>query len=297
MFGNIFYHQTMRKTVAVFGTLFNDISIVRRDKTGKEIKRIKVPLAYGPKERYLARTEKEPDFNQGSTIELPRLAFQIVSFNYDGSKKLNTMHRNRRAIDGNGNQVDRQFNPVAYKLGIELYVLSKFIDDGNQIVEQILPWFTPDYTVTTKAIPALQLIDDVPVTLQSVNMTDNYEEDWLNRRDITWTLNFEVKVNFYGPIKPEDVITKAQVDFLVPPAGKSVHDESVRDATPRLSRYTLEPLPGSTFEENFGYTDSYEDFDDNKKYNPETGVDENVVLKIKPSGVQSKEKFGTDIVE
>lgn len=295
MFGNIFYHQTMRKTIAVFGSLFNDISIVRRDKNGNEIKRIKVPLAYGPKERYLARVEKEPDFSQGPTIELPRMAFQIVSFAYDSSRKLNTMHRNRTAIEGDGSQVNRQFNPVSYKLGIELYVLSKFIDDANQIVEQILPWFTPDYTVTVKAIPALRLIDDVPVTLQSVNMADNFEDDWLNRRDIIWTLNFEVKTHFYGPIKPEDVITKAQTDFLIP--NGDAQDPVVRAAAPRLSRYTLEPLPGSTFEENYGYTDNYEEFNDNLKYNPVTGNDEPVSLKIGPSGISSKEKFGLDKLE
>ena len=295
MFRDIFYHQTMRKTIAVFGSLFNDISIVRRDKNGNEVKRIKVPLAYGPKERYLSRMTKEPDFGAGpDAIELPRMSFQIVSFNYDAARKLNTMHRNRRAIAGNSTQATRQYSPVSYKMGIELHVLSKFIDDANQSIEQILPWFTPDYTVTIKAIPALQLIDDVPVTLQSVNMTDNFEDDWLNRRDIIWTLNFEVKTHFYGPIKTEDIITKTQTDFLVPTG--SVNDPVVQAATPRLARYTIEPLPGSTFENNFGYTDSYEDFNDNKKFNPVTGNDENVVLKIGTFGISSEEKFGTDIV-
>lgn len=292
MFGNIFYHRTMRKAIAAFGTLFNDISIVRRDAQHNEVKRIKVPLAYGPKEKYLARVAKEPEFNQGQTIELPRLAFQIVSFNYDGSRKLNTMHKNRKAIEGDGSHVNRQFNPVAYNLGIELYVLTKYIDDANQIIEQILPWFTPDYTITVKTIPELNLIDDIPVTLQGVTMSDNYEDDWLTRRDVIWTLNFEVKLLFYGPIKPQDVITKVQTDFLVPSPGRSVHDKQARDETPRIARNIIEPLPGSTFEEDFGYTSSYYDYDDNKKFNPETLLDEDVVLKNKPTGIQSKEKFG-----
>lgn len=292
MFGNIFYHRTMRKVVSAFGTLFNDISIVRRDSAGREVKRIKVPLAYGPKESYLARAAKEPELNQGATIELPRLAFQIVSINYDGARKLNTMHKNRKAIDGVSSQVLRQYNPVAYKLGIELYVLAKYIDDANQIVEQILPWFTPDYTVQLKTIPEIGLIDDVPITIQSVNMNDNYEDDWLTRRDIVWTLNFEVKCLFYGPVKQADVITKVQTDFLVPGPGKSVHDEQHRAETPRIARNVVEPLPGSTFEEDFGFTNTYTEYDDNKKFNPETGLDEDVVLKSKPSGIQSKEKFG-----
>lgn len=292
MFGNIYYHSTMRKIIAAYGSLFNDISVVRRDQTGQEVKRIKVPLAYGPKERYLARIAKEPDFNQGAMPELPRLAFQLVSFTYDGARKLNTMHRNKKAIENDSNHVNRQYNPVAYKLGIELYVLAKYIDDANQIIEQILPWFTPDYTVTIKTIPQLNLSDDVPITLLGVNMVDNYEDDWLNRRDVIWTLNFEVKALFYGPIKPQDVITRVQTDFLIPAVGKSVHDQQTRDETPRAARTTIEVLPGSTFENDFGYTTTFETFSDNLKFNPDTGLDEPVVLKTKPAGVQSKEKFG-----
>jgi len=292
MFGNIFYHRTMRKVVSVFGSLFNDISIVRRDAQGKEIKRIKVPLAYGPKERYLSRTSKEPDFNQGYTIELPRLAFQIVSFNYDGARKLNTMHRNKKAIAGDGSHVNRQYNPVSYKLGLELYVLAKYIDDANQIIEQILPWFTPDYTVTIKAIPEVNLIDDVPITLQAVSMADNYEEDWLTRRDIIWTLNFEVKTLFYGPVKPEDVITKIQTDILVGPIGNSVQDQIARNATPRSARHLIEALPGETFEDDFGFSESYTEYTDNKKFNPETGLDEDIVLKIKTEILHTGEQFG-----
>lgn len=292
MFGNVFYHQTMRKMVAVFGTLFNDISVVRRSSTNQEIKRMKVPLAYGPKERFLARLSKQPDFNQGQTIELPRLAFQITNITYDGTRKLNTMHRNVQAIEDTGELVKRQYNPVAYKLTMELYVLAKYIDDANQIVEQILPWFTPDYTVTVKSIPELQLIDDVPVTLQSVNMSDNYEDDWLSRRDIVWTLTFEVKTLFYGPVKPKPVITTTQVDFLVPGIGKDVQEAQTLAETPRISRATVEPFIGSTFNEIFGYEDSIETFSDSKKYDPISGTDQDVVLKINSDGILSKERFG-----
>jgi hypothetical protein len=292
MFTNIFYHGTIRKAILAFGTIFNDISVVRRDKFGREIERIKVPAKYGPTESYLIKTNKNPDFNDSVVIEFPRIGYQTTSFTYDGSRKLNTMHKNRKSIENDGSHVNSQYNPVSYKIGMELYIISKYGDDGNQIVEQILPWFTPDYTVTIKAIPELNLIDDVPITITGVAANDNFEDDWITRRDVVWTLNFEMKVLFYGPIRVKNVITKVQTDFLVPPPGSSVHTQQVRDETPRAGRIITEILPGSTYEENFGATTNFFEFDDNKKFNPVTGLDEDVLLKIKSTGIQSKEKFG-----
>lgn len=293
MFGNIFYHNTFRKVVVAFGTVFNDISIIRRDKQYREVRRIKVPLAYGPREKYIVRNLEDPKLTKGVNIELPRLAFQIVGVSYDGQRKLNTMHKNARRILGDNSHMKRLYNPVVYNIGMELYVLAKYIDDANQIVEQILPWFTPDYTLTIKSLPEMGFLDDLPMNLNNVSLADNYEEDWVNRRDVTWTFQFDIKVPFYGPIKVDDVITKAQVDTLVPAPGESVHDSQVRQETPRNARVSITPDPlDANPEDDYGYTTYIESFTDVKKYDPITGTDKNISVKVQPSGIQSEEGFG-----
>lgn len=294
MFGNIFYHNIFRKIVISFGTIFNDITVIRRNRQGREVNRIKIPLAYGPREKYLVRILEDPELNRGVNIELPRLAFQIIGITYEGPRKLNTMHKNAKRIVGDNEHMRRAFNPVVYRIGMELYVLSKYIDDANQIVEQILPWFTPDYTVTIKSIPELGLTDDIPIHLTNVSLADNYEEDWVNRRDITWTFQFDIKAPFYGPIKTQDVITKAQTDILVPRPGGDVHDAQTRQETPRSERITVVPDPlDADPEDDFGYTTYIETFTDVKKYDPVSGTDKNVTAVIKPDGIPSEEKVST----
>lgn len=273
MFGRTYYHQSLRKAVAIFGTIFNDINIARRESNGDIKEQIKVPLAYGPREKYLVRINDDPDLQREVAITLPRMAFEMTSFNYDGQRKLNTI---RKVIKHEGqNSVERAFNPVAYNIGIDLNIMTRYMDDANQIVEQILPFFTPSYVVTAKSLPKLGLLDDVKIQITGVNLQDNYDDDWLNRREIIYTLSFEMKVYFYGPVKEEPIINKVQVDSSVPSG--DLDDPNTLNNAPRHERVTIIPDPSnSTPLDDFGFTETYETFTDVKKYNPVTGNDEDI---------------------
>lgn len=291
MFGRPFYHYTFRKLVASFGAIFADIFVIRRASNGKEIERIKVPLAYGPAEKYLVRVADDPELSRNYAIKLPRMSFEIKSIEYDSNRKLNTIKTNIAEIDQNQNQVFRQFQGVPYKISIELSVLSKYIDDANQIIEQILPWFTPAFTITINSIPGMKYKDDVPITLTSVTLQDNYEEDWASRRDIVWTLTFDLKTTFYGPIVERNIITKAITDIFNT-SQIDISDPNSRQAVPRSARATVEVTPeNATFVDDFGFIETYEGFLDAKVRDPVTGIDVPVTNKITPNLIESEEKI------
>jgi hypothetical protein len=168
MFGDIFYHKTHNKVMAAFGTLFNDITVVRRDENDEEIERIKVPIAYGPRDKFLVRIADDPDLERPGSITLPRMSFEMIDYSYDGDRKLNT---NRKVSSyPTSDQRDRVFNPVPYNLSVNVSVMTRYMDDGNQIIEQILPWFTPEYTIGIKSLPELDLRDDIDVVLNNVSL-------------------------------------------------------------------------------------------------------------------------------
>jgi len=275
MLGNSpFYHSSLRKLVSAFGVLFNDVFIVRTFKDGAEKERVRVPLAYGPKEKYLARAQQDPTLNRPVAITLPRMSFVITSLRYAGARKLNTIHKNTK-ITSDNRTLMRQFNPVAYDVDFELSIMVKNIDDGNQIIEQILPFFTPDFTITINSIPSLSLKDDLPITLHNVSYSDNYDDSWEKRREIIWTLSFTAQALFYGPIREQEVITTVQSDILIPEG--SPHNKDDRDKTPRSVRTKTSPKPpNADLGDDFGYTESTEEFNDHKKFNPHTLDDEEV---------------------
>lgn len=193
MFGGHFYHASIRRLVSVFGTMFNDINIVRKDQAGNVKSMVRVPLAYGPKEKFLARIDEEPVLNQNSVaIKLPRMSFEIVSINYDTQSKLN---RNNRVTGENGSFY--MFAP--YIISINLSIMTKNQDDALQVLEQILPYFQPEYTVTIKEGADNSLKTDVPITISSIDMAEDYEGDFMTRRAIIYTISFDAKVRFYGP--------------------------------------------------------------------------------------------------
>lgn len=272
-----FYHGTFKKVVIAFGTLFDGLQIVRKDVDGREVKRITVPINYGPREKFLVRQKDDKDLNRPIDIVLPHMSFEMTSFNYKGMAKLNTMHMQRVTDDDDTHKILKQFNPVVYDIGLQLNIMSKYADDGNQIVEQILPFFTPNYTVTIKSIPELDLKDDVPFTIRSIELLDNYDDDWKDRRNIIWTINFGATVYFYGPITKQGIIRKVSVDTLIPPTDSDLYNPEVLAKIPRVHRHTVEPDPGEAIPEStYGYTETIEDFDDGKKYNPDTGDDEDI---------------------
>lgn len=291
MFGKPFYHHTFKKLVASFGAIFANIFIIKRATNGKEIERLKVPLAYGPAERYLVRTTENPQFDRDYAAKLPRMSFEIKNIEYDAQRKLNTIKSNIAEIDENQKQVFRQFQGVPYQITMELSILSKYIDDANQIVEQILPWFTPAFTITLNSIPGMNYKDDVPVTLVSVSMQDNYEEDWKTRRDIVWTLTFTLKTIFYGPVIDRNVITRSITDTYVA-SFVDLQNNSELQAVARTGRAIAEVTPeGATFLDDYGYTETLQGFSDAKVRDAQTGNDVAVRNLVQPNIIESTQKI------
>ena len=209
MLGNTFYHETMRKCVIGFGTLFNDIHITRKDSSGNIIQSMKVPLAYGAKNKFLARLTEDPNLNKSVAITLPRVGFEIGQIAYDSTRKLNKIQKVKKAGSA-GNKVDTQYMPVPYNIDFELYVMSKNSDDALQIVEQILPYFTPEFTVSINDVQK----HDIPIVLMDVSQEDQWEGASINeRRLIIWTLSFQLKTYLYGPAK-ESVVVKEAITQL-----------------------------------------------------------------------------------
>lgn len=211
MFGGHFYHETIRRSVAVFGTIFNNISIVRKDNTGEVKSIVKVPLAYGPKQKFLARIEEQAALtDQKVAIKLPRMSFEITSLTYDPQTKL--QKGTKQTITANGTTRNSVMGPVTYRMGMQLNIMTKNQDDALQIIEQILPFFQPDYTVTVKQVND-NIKSDMPIVLQGVQITDDYEGDFSTRRAIVYTLDFETRVRFYGDTNEGKVIRKTLTEF------------------------------------------------------------------------------------
>ena len=258
MFSGHFYNATLRKLVAVFGTMFNNISVVRRNSAGDVTNITRVPLAYGPKQKFLARIDEQQDANKEQVgIKLPRMAFEIVSLTYDTNLKLSKFNT-QLALDpddDNGRKILR--SPVPYRIGIQLNIIAKNQDDALQILEQILPYFQPEYTVTVKDLAGLTGVNtDVPITLTSVTMSDDYEGDFLTRRSIIYALDFELRARFYGPVTKKQVIKTTLVDIAV---------DAVDNKVERL-KSTVDPLTaneGDTYDivdsiDFFTDTDAFE---------------------------------------
>jgi hypothetical protein len=206
MFGQYFYHSHIRKTVSVFGTLFNNIVVQHKEASGSVVNNIKVPLSYGPRQKFLTRLFEEPDLNAPEVaIRLPRMSFELTGMTYDTSVKLNKM--NTIATPSiHGQSTIR--NPVPYIMNFTLSVYAKNQDDALQIVEQIIPYFNPEYVVTIKEIPELGITRDIPVVLQSVTYSDDYEGDFSTRRVLIYTLDFSMKTFFYGPTNLDQGVIK-----------------------------------------------------------------------------------------
>jgi len=213
MLNTHFYHAITRKTVAAFGSIFNDIKVIRRDSAGEVTQISRVPLAYGPRQKFLARIEAEPDITEPMVaIKLPRMSFEIVSMIYDSESKINKMNQFKTGTITDGSR-ESVYAYAPYKIGISLSIMTKNQDDALQIMEQIIPYFQPDYTITVNDLPDLGLKNDIPIVLNSISMAEDYEGDFLTRRAIIYTLEFETRVRFYGPTETKNVILTSSVDI------------------------------------------------------------------------------------
>lgn len=204
---NVYYHGIIRKCIVGFGSLFSDIYIDRREGdsvTGTVSQRLQIPLAYAPKEKWIVRLDQDPSLENHVYTTLPRMSFEIIGYNYDPQRKVNRMQQ-LKCGDGTGT-VSTMYTPVPYNLDLSLYILTKTQEDGLQIIEQILPTFTPEYTLSINVVPDMNVKIDVPIVLNSVSVQDDYDGDFQTRRFVTHSLNFQMKMNLFGPFSGRNVI-------------------------------------------------------------------------------------------
>lgn len=202
-----FYYQLTRKYVILFGNMFNNIVVKRINKTtNTEIERFKVPIVYAPKEKYFARLRADPDLARPVQSVLPRMSFELTGFTYDAMRKQNSLLRMAKA--NNASRTDSMYMGVPYDLTFDLQIYARNVDDGTHIVEQILPYFNPDYTVTIDAVPQIGFLKDIPIILNSVSNVVEHEGNFDSVRYVSWTLNFTMKAYFYGPISSPKIIRK-----------------------------------------------------------------------------------------
>jgi hypothetical protein len=211
-----FYHEILRRTVVSFGSLFNNISIKHSDNNGNVTSVVKVPLAYGPTQKFLARLEQSPNLNKPVQITLPRMSFELMGISYDSARKSTTTQTFLTSSSTDKKQEKKAYLPVPYNLDFELSIMTKLNDDMLQIVEQILPYFQPAYTITVDLVNEIGEKRDIPVVLNSITMTDDYEGDFSTRRALIYTLRFTAKTYLFGPISSvsSDVIKKVSVGFI-----------------------------------------------------------------------------------
>jgi hypothetical protein len=234
MFGKYAYNEIIKRTIIAFGTLFNNIQIRHQDGSSNDISLIKVPIAYGPIQKFLARLDEKPDPRNRVAITLPRMAFEMTSIQYDASRKVSTIQTFQANKTGTGPV--QVYMPAPYNIGIQLSIISKYQDDMLQIIEQILPYFQPQFNVTVDLVNSIGEKRDIPIILESISMSDDYEGDYSTRRSLVYTLNFTAKTAIFGAISDNEspIIKKVQVDY---------YTNTERASASRQLRYTVEPRP------------------------------------------------------
>jgi len=233
MLSNYFYHEILRKTIISFGTLFNDIQIKHKDKSGSDFSIITVPIAYGPIQKFLARIEQSPNIRKEVAITLPRMSFEMTGISYDPSRKSSTM-QTFKSVDKDSNEVTKVYMPVPYNVNFRLSIMSKLNEDALQVIEQILPYFQPHFNLTVDLVSSIGEKRDIPMILNNISMDDQYEGDFTTRRVLIYTLDFTAKTYLFGPTgSPNDaLIRQVQVDY---------YSDTNRVNASRQLRYVAEP--------------------------------------------------------
>ena len=266
MLGNRFYNQGFRKLIIAFGQIFNNIVIQRTNSTGGVTARIKVPLAYAPKEKFLVRLDQQANLESREfATTLPRMGFEIKGLAYDPSRKLTRVQKYSKVKSGeSGEKMNYNYTPVPYNISMNLYVFTATAEDGLQIIEQILPYFQPDYTVTVNVVPDLGIKRDIPIVLGNIGYEDTYDGAFTQRRAVIYTLGFTSKTYLFGPMNNQGVIKTVQADI------GSDTDSPLK----REERIVIVPNPTSAdADDDFGFTTTVSFFNDGKRYDPETGND------------------------
>lgn len=213
MFGRNFYHGTLRKYVIVFGNMFNGIYLQRFNQNNERIQTLKVPIAYGPKEKFLVRLSQDPNFDQDVAISLPRIGFEMTALTYAADRKLPSTQKHVSVSRSDNTVYKTQYRPVPYDINFQMSVFVKHADDGTQILEQILPYFQPEWTNSINLIPEMNLTYDVPCVLTDVSLEDTYEGSFDTRRALIWNLNFMMKGYVFGPTSTTGLIRRSITNF------------------------------------------------------------------------------------
>ena len=229
-----FYNEILRKTIIGFGTLFNGIAIKQEGST------VKVPLAYGPTQKFLARLEQAPNLSQATQISLPRMSFEFTGLTYDSSRKVTTTQTIAVKNPDDGTDIKKVFMPVPYNMQFELSIMCKLNDDALQVVEQILPYFQPQYNLTINLVSLINEKKDVPVVLENITMDDQYEGDFTSRRVLLYTLRFTAKTYLFGPVTSasKDIIKTASVRYLAGGSQSTQRDVTFAVQPRALKDYT-----------------------------------------------------------
>jgi len=240
MLGTYFYHEILRKTVIGFGTLFNNINIRHKDASGTNFSVLKVPLAYGPMQKFLARIQQQPDLDRETAITLPRLSFEMQGLQYDPTRKTGIAQTFLSTGSGKAKKV---YMPVPYNIGFELSIMAKLSDDALQILEQIIPYFQPSFNITVNLISSIGEKKDIPIVLESINYSDQYEGGFDSRRIIIYTLSFTAKTYLFGPVAddPAGLIKKVDVDYY--------GSTNIKTAK-RVQRYSATPLAKQNYDDD-----------------------------------------------
>ena len=212
MFGTYFYNKNIRNIVILFGTVFNDISVRRTNAADVVQEEIKVPIAYGPAEKFLVRLREATDISRGKVgLTLPRMSFEFTAINYDSTRKLTTTKQFKAVHATDSTKLKRVYTPTPYNFDFTLSIMVKNSDDGTQILEQILPYFTPAYQVTMNELSTVGIKRDIPIVFTGLSTEDTYEGDYLTRRALIHTLTFTVQAFLYGPVDDIGIIREVDV--------------------------------------------------------------------------------------
>jgi hypothetical protein len=244
-----FYWGTIRKAIVAFGNMFNNITIQRTDANGNVVQLQKVPLSYSPKQKFLTKIRQQPNVDiQNVQVLLPRMGFEMISLDYDPNRKISPIQQSRTI--NSSTAANAQYAPTPYNINMILYVYAKNQDDGLQVIEQILPYFNPDYNLTIKAVPDLNIQNDMPIILSSIGFEDDYEGDLTTRRSIIWTLSFVLKINFYGPVSKQGIIRKAI---------SNIFNDTELTTQQQIITVETDPVTANV-NDSFRYLENFEDF-------------------------------------
>lgn len=300
IFGSQFYHQILRRYIVTFGNMFNDMVVQRLSASNTTIETIGVPISYSPKEKFLSRLSADPNLTRAIAVQLPAISFEMTSMQYDGTRRLSSVNRNISVKSADLNTLNYQYTPVPYNINFSLYMYVRNADDGAQLLEQIVPFFGPEWNNNVILIPSMNITMNIPTILTDVTTEDTYEGDFITRRALIYTLNFTMKAYFFGPVKHSGVIKRTQIDLGVPQSnstnsvGETLKITSKDIAqTGRSSRIVVVPgllANGSpttnsaasisrtliSANSNYGLAVNTFFFTDGKKYDPKTGQDSDI---------------------